>query len=294
MSLFLGVDLASVDGNKPIDWAKARMAGCRFAIIRAGFGSWTDPAFKAEADRARAVGIIVGAYLMPSYGKGVSVATQVQAFKRATDLKPGDFPPALDVEFSGGTAKTGRSRAELVSLVYDFVEAIRDEFGVSPLLYTSARVWDGEDADSLNADSLVLADDEWRDCVPWLARYPYNYRLPAVGDDASEKAVAEGLPMPPVPKLWGYCRIHQYQGDARGFGGAIGQCDMNRFFSMAQGSTGPGVAWMQRRLGMAEGTPGVFDEVAGAAFEQFQCANSLTADRIMGPATFSHLAWANP
>lgn len=294
MTLYLGVDFASVDRNSPIDWARARMAGCRFAIIRAGFGSWTDPAFKAEADRARAVGVIVGAYLMPAYGRGsVPVSAQVQAFRRAVDLKQGDFPPALDVEFSGGTARTGRTRRELLELVRDFVLEMRSVFGVAPLIYTSARVWDGEDADSLNADASNVDLSALRDCAPWLARYPYNYKLPAVGDDASEKLTAERLPMPPVPKLWGWCAIHQYQGDARGFGGAIGQCDMNRMFVIAPGATGPAVAWAQRRLGMAEGTPGVFDKVMGASVDAFQRSAGLAADRVIGPTTFSHLAWSN-
>lgn len=301
MSLYLGIDFASVDGNRPIDWAKARMGGCRFVIIRAGFGAWTDPAFRAEVQRARAVGLIVSAYLMPLYAKGSpSVTAQVAPFRRAIlPIGPGSFPPALDVEFSGGIAKTGRSRRELLMLVCDFVAEMRSVFGVAPLLYTSARVWDGEDADSLDADRLgkPIGDVDvsaLRDCVPWLARYPYNYKLPAVGDDASEKAIAERLPMPPVPRQWGYVRIHQYQGDARGFAGAIGQCDMNRFFALAKGSTGPGVSWLQRRLAMAEGTPGVFDEPTAIALGEVQRRAGIVDDEIMGPQTFSHVAWCNP
>lgn len=296
MSLYVGVDFAGIDGNKPIGWAAAKAAGCRFVIIRGGYGAWTDPAFRAEVQRARDVGLIVSAYLMPIYAKGApSVTSQVAPFRRAIlPIGPGQFPPALDVEFSGGTAKTGRTRRELLELVRDFVIEMRSVFGVAPLLYTSGRVWDGEDADSLDADRSDVDLSALRDCVPWLARYPYNYKLPAVGDDVDEKAIAERLPMPPVPKLWGYCRIHQYQGDARSFAKTIGQCDMNRFFADKPGDHGPGVSWSQRRLGMAESTPGVLDGVTGIALERFQAANGLTADRIMGPQTFSHLAWSQP
>lgn len=296
MSLYLGIDFASVDGNRPIDWAKARMGGCRFVIIRAGFGAWTDPAFRAEVQRARAVGLIVSAYLMPLYAKGSpSVTAQVAPFRRAIlPIGPGSFPPALDVEFSGGTVKTGRTRRELLELVVAFVAEMRSVFGVAPILYTSARVWDGSDADSLNADESDVDVSSLRDCVPWLARYPYDYRLPAIGDDAGEKAIAERLPMPPVPKLWGYCRIHQYQGDARGFAATIGQCDVNRFFAITPGATGPSVSWVQRRLAMAEATPGVFDTPTVIALRAFQRSAGLSDDAVIGPQTFSHLAWANP
>jgi len=296
MSLYLGVDFASIDGNRPIDWAKAKAAGCRFVIIRGTFQDWIDPAWAAEHDRAYRAGMLVGAYMMPHYGvNGPTVEKQVGVLRKAIGaIGPGFFPPALDVEFSGGTAKTGRTRAELVELVDQFVIALRDTFGVLPMIYTSARVWDGQDADSLNADTIDMTGRAVAGCVPWLARYPLNYRLPAVGDDASEKAWVESLPRPPVPKLWGWSLIHQYQGDARWFAGTIGQCDMNRLFDLRAGLGGPGVRWLQRRLGMPEDNGGMFDTETLSAVVRFQREHGLSADGIVGPATFSRVAWANP
>jgi hypothetical protein len=295
VSLFLGIDIASVDGDRNIDWKAVAASGCRFAIFRGGLGAWTDPTWAAEAGRAQEAGLIVGVYLMPDYRKGGSSAgEQVDAFRRAVGtLGPGYFPPALDVEFSGGYAKTGRSRHDLLDLVVTLVADLRAGFGVAPMIYTSARVWDGQDTDSLDATHTDVDLSPLADCVPWIARYPFAYHLPAIGDDPGEKPTIEHLPMPPAPKLWGWCAIHQDQGDAQGFAHTVRQADVNRFFAMRAGDVGPGVSWLQRRLSMPERS-GVFDAETVAALAAFQDARGLVADAVLGPLTFSFLAWSNP
>jgi hypothetical protein len=264
-------------------------------IIRGGLGDWADPVWAVEHERAQNAGLIVGAYLMPDYRKGgPSAGEQVDAFRRAIGtICPGFFPPALDVEFSGGIAKTGRTRHDLLELVVTFVADLRAAFGVWPIIYTSARVWDGQDTDSLDATHTDVDLSSLAECVPWIARYPFAYHQPAIGDDAGERPTIEHLPMPPVPKLWGWAGLHQYQGDALGFAHTVRQADINRFFAIAAGATGPGVAWMQRRLAMPERSA-VHDAETAAASAAFQTSRQLAADGVMGPETFSHLAWANP
>lgn len=296
---FIGVDVASVDGNKLIDWAAAKAAGCRFAIIRGSYVTWKDPTFRRECDRARAAGIIVGAYLFPVMGVSAPpAATQIQSFVASVgQLTNRDLPPTLDVEFPGGIAKTGRTRKELLQWVREAINGLRTAYGVAPMIYTSARVWDGEDSDSLDADRNGLGEPspELLECPLWLARYPYKTRIPAIGDTPAERLTVDGLPWPPVPKAWGDADnvwIHQYQGDAIQFPGFSSTADLNRFHPIAIGYKGERVRWLQRRLRMIEGTPGVFELATHEALGEFQRDNGLTPDHVLGPATFAALCWS--
>ena len=67
MTLYLGVDIASVDGNKPVDWHAAHAAGVSFAFFRGSYRAWGDPTFSREAQKARDAGLTVGAYLFPGF-----------------------------------------------------------------------------------------------------------------------------------------------------------------------------------------------------------------------------------
>ncbi len=170
--MYLGIDIASVDGNKLVDWTKAKLAGCQYAIFRATYIQWKDPVWKIEADRARAAGITVGAYLFPVMSIAApSADEQVATFVTAVGpLSNRDLPPTLDVEFPGGIAKTGRTRIELLSWIRTAVAALKQVYKISPMIYTSGRVWDGEDSDSLDVDALGIPTPELLDCPLWLAR----------------------------------------------------------------------------------------------------------------------------
>ena len=61
--MLLGIDTASVAGNKTIDWAAAKAAGLSFAILRSNWGDQQDTMFAREWDRIRDAGIVRGAYL---------------------------------------------------------------------------------------------------------------------------------------------------------------------------------------------------------------------------------------
>jgi len=295
MSLYLGIDIASVDKNKLVDWTAAKAAGVRFAIFRGTYITWADPTWKKEADRAREAGITVGAYMFPVMDKTApSAKDQVAAFAKATGAtyKLGDLPPTLDVEYSQGIAKTGRTRAELLAWVREAVEELKKLFGIKPMLYTSKRVWDGEDKDSLNVDALGTPTPDLLECPLWLARYPYAYHKDAVGDEADEKSVVENLPKPPVPAAWvdnTNVWIHQYQGDAIHLPGFSNTVDLNRFFDLRKGSKGERVKWMQKKLHIV--ADGDFGPATLNAVESFQRVNKLIPDGIVGPKTFAYLCW---
>jgi GH25 family lysozyme M1 (1,4-beta-N-acetylmuramidase) len=291
--LYLGIDIASVDGNKPIDWGAAKAHGVAFAIFRGTYKTWQDPTWKVEAQRARDAGLTVGAYLFPVMDNAApSAEAQVEVFASAFETrKLGDLPPILDIEFPGGVAKTGKTRVELLTWIREAIQALQDHFGILPMLYTSARVWDGEDADSLNADTYPV-DSKLAECPLWLARYPYKTGIDAIGDEEQEKPSVEALPLPPVPKLWKDATnvwIHQYQGDSKHFPGFTSTADLNRFFSLARGSHGERVKWIQERLHIV--TDGDFGPATQNAVESYQRVNSLAPTGIVDPRTFALLCW---
>lgn len=287
----IGPDYASIDRNSTPDWAAARSAGSRFAIVRGTYEDWVDPTWKRDHAAIRAAGLVAGAYLLALPGAAhPSPEEQAAAFVAAIDLQRGvDLPPAVDVEFPGGVAKTGLTRLQLLDWVRRMVAAVRKAYGVDPLIYSSQRVLDGNDDDSLSLPRLGVAIANLTSCPLWLARYPYKARTPA----QITPATVATMPWPPVPVEWGdrtNVWIHQYQGDAVGFPGFSSQVDVNRLFTMTLGSSGDRVRWVQRRL-QAEGTPGQFDQVMLEALREFQAARGLVADGVIGPKTFAALCW---
>lgn len=306
----VGFDHASVDRNKnrAAGYMAAVAHGATFCFVRGSYERWPDPTFAADVDAIRAAGLVAGAYALPLLGASHPKAReQMKIFADGANLGPGDFPPVLDVEFgAGGIAATGMSRPAILSWLLEAVQALRELYGVNPIIYTSKRVWDGEDADALDADGKQVAAAglglgsvaavAFTGCPLWLAKYARGYRLPAWGDDPGERAALDALAWPPTPAAWGEGNhwIHQTQGDALEFAHAWGQVDVDRFRPMAEGETGSRVRQVQRWLCMAEGAPGFFDRVMGDALGEFQAkTGGLTVDKIVGPKTFAQLAWTS-
>lgn len=284
--MILGCDYAAVDGNAKPDFAAARGAGLRFAVVRAAYGIEPDPTCARDRDAIRAAGLVFGAYLfLVAELSAPHPEQQVRAAVRAAGLIPGrDLPLAIDVEFPRVLSGTDRSRGELGAWIGRAVTAARTETGADPIVYSSARVLSGTDTDALAGE----ADEVIRGLPLWLARYPFKTRIPSVTGGQ-----AAALPPPPVPRVAGDADdwwIHQYQGDALGLPGFTRTVDLNRWNPLRRGARGARVARVQRQLGMAEGTPAVWDDAMDAAVREFQSRHGLEPDAIIGPATFAALS----
>lgn len=282
--MILGADYAAVDGNARPDFAAARAAGVRFVIIRASYSTSADPTAARDRDAIRAAGLTYGAYaFLVMNHDSPAPEDQVHAAFAAAGLIPGrDLPIVLDVEFPHGIQTTGRTRSDLGAWVSRAVAAARHG-GCEPMIYSSARALDGTDSDALaGAANAAIAG-----CPLWLARYPYRAKIHAI------TSVAELAP-PPVPCAVGDADgyfAHQYQGDAVQLPGFSSTVDLSRWNPLRKGARGSRVTWVERRLGLAEGTPGVWDDAMDAAVVAFQLDRGLVADGIIGPATFAALAW---
>lgn len=292
MKTILGIDYASVDGNKPPDLAKAKKTGMAYAIVRATYGLTRDGAFQRDWVPLRKAGIVRGAYMFPVMHKSRAPEPQVAAFvasiTAAGGILPGvDLPPVLDVEFPKGIQATGMTRLQCLDWVHRAASLLEDTFECLPILYTSARVWDGQDEDSLDADRIPVPD--LVDCPLWLARYPYKLRI-ASHHRPEER---DGLKIPPVPVQLGDARdvwFHQYQGDAKGFPGFSSTVDLNRFFPLSRSATpNERARWVQRKLGLK--VDGIWGPRTEAAVRKFQTAALLADDGVIDPKTFAALAW---
>ena len=235
------------------------------------------------------------------------IAMFAKCIQAAGGLEPGvDMPPVFDVEYSKGIKATGMTRLQALDWVHRAIMALEDTFKVTPMIYTSARVWDGEDDDSLDADRVPVP--LLVDCPLWLARYPYKIRIPSHHLPAQR----DGLKVPPVPKQLGDASdvwIHQYQGDALGFPGFSSTVDLNRFFPISQATAVKGsekVKWVQKKLNRAEAsrteksghtfTPLKLDGDWGAkterALREFQSLRQIPGTGVVDVRTFCALSWA--
>lgn len=301
MKTILGVDYSgplSTSSSKPPkapSLAKAKQAGMEFAIVRGCYGHAFDRVLGRDWEALRAAGIVRGVYLFPVMHRTRPPESQIQALGKAIVAAGGlsigaDLPPVLDVEFPRGVASTGMTRLECLDWVHRAATVMEDLFTVTPIIYTSARVWDGEDEDSLDADAVPVP--ELVDCPLWLARYPYKSRIPS----HHRPEERDGLRIPPVPRQLGDATdvwIHQYQGDALDFPGFVERVDLNRFFPLSQATALRGserVRWMQRKLRVF--ADGIWGPLTEKALRAFQVAKKLPGTGVVDVRTFAALCWA--
>jgi lysozyme len=139
-----GIDVSNHQGS--IDWARVRVAGYRFAYIKASEGkTFTDPDFATFAAGARAAGLRVGAYHY--FTLCTPGADQARRFVAASGgPMPGDLPPVVDLEF-GGNCSHRPSQADFDREYAAFDAAVTAAFGRPPVLYLTsdfaARYVDG-------------------------------------------------------------------------------------------------------------------------------------------------------
>lgn len=278
-----GIDYASVDGNAPPDFTRLRAASGRFAIMRASEGRGPDPTLARDWKRARDAGLVRGAYMMPAWFRGpddvgAQVDTLVAVVEAVGGLAAGiDLPPTLDVEFPHGIADTGMTRAQIRTWIGDAVKGIRSKLGVTPMIYTSGRVWNSDDTDTLACPDNIGLED----CPLWVKDYPYKTRIAA-------QTLAPGFIPRSVPRPWmDAWMLHQYQGDALHVQGITATADLSVFRGLKLGARGAYVAWAQRKVNMT--ADGVYGPQTRAALQAL-CGSGFDGE--IDLETFCTLAWA--
>ncbi len=128
-----GIDISH--HQRPRDWESVKQAGTRFVYIKATEGAdWTDGGYREHEESARDHGLIVGAYHFFTFcadGK-----TQAAHFLKRIDLRPGDLPPAVDVE-AGGNCTDNPDPDAMRKSLGEFMGAMDQATGSEPILYTT-------------------------------------------------------------------------------------------------------------------------------------------------------------
>ncbi len=186
-----GIDVSYYQGN--IDWNAVAADGVEYAIVRVSHSTqFFDPEFYDNLEGSRAAGIHTGVYQYFEPDED-PIAQADLLLDALGQMQPGDLPPVIDVESTGG-----QSPAAVASAVRAWVDHVEAALGVRPIIYTGHYFWQDN-----------VASAEFGSYPLWIAWY--------------------GVECPGnVPTGWSQWAFHQYCdcGSVQGISGAV---DVNRF-----------------------------------------------------------------
>jgi lysozyme len=154
-----GIDVSYYQGD--IAWPRVRRAGVSFAFIRVSDGATIhDSKFAANWDGAKRAGVLRGAYQF--FRPEESAIDQANVLIAALRVRgTGELPPVIDIEVTGGLPL-----ATVVANARVWIEHVRGQLGVEPIVYTNYGMWRWGGATELGRQPL------------WLAHY--THRCPSV------------------------------------------------------------------------------------------------------------------
>lgn len=182
-----GIDVSYYQGD--ITWPRVARAGVKFAFIRVTDGTdIIDTKFVANWRGAKAAKIQRGAYQY--FRANLSPTDQADVVIRMLRAHGiGELPPVIDVEET-----MGLPLATVAANARIWIERVRKELGVEPLVYTNPGMWGIRGAPELASQEL------------WLAHY------------------TQGCPVIPPP--WTRFRLWQYSDNGR-IDGISGPVDLD-------------------------------------------------------------------
>jgi GH25 family lysozyme M1 (1,4-beta-N-acetylmuramidase) len=136
-----GIDVSNY--QKSINWSKVSAAGYQFAFAKATEGTtFNDAFYAANREGTEGLGMRFGAYHF-ARPMGTSAATilssaiaQADHLVEVAQPQPGELPPVLDLEVTGGL-----STANLQAWARAWLDEVYARTGVSALVYTSPAFW---------------------------------------------------------------------------------------------------------------------------------------------------------
>jgi len=173
----LGIDVSR--WQPIIDWKKVVDSGVSFVFIKLSQADMVDPLFLSHWQRAREVGLLRGAYHYFSPASRWGSAATI--FSNALLEDPGELPPVLDIEITGGLVNR-----ELVRGIDAWLWLVRAQQRRAPMIYTGPGFWNSTVITGLKVPLYV---DGFNTYDLWEAQYPY------ATDNPNAK-----IPYPPLPE----------------------------------------------------------------------------------------------
>lgn len=147
-----GIDISQHDN---IDWAKVDNKEIRFVYIRASFGSGViDKAFKNNWQKAKAAGLLTGAYHV--FSPQISEVEQANLFLEIVHMGENDLAPVLDIEYDDQYLKDSL----ILNRIRNWLTIVESKLMRRPTLYFSVGFWRRfiSNTDKLASGYLSLAN----------------------------------------------------------------------------------------------------------------------------------------
>ncbi|NRD80259.1 glycoside hydrolase [Bacillus sp. BRMEA1] len=172
-----GIDVYQGDG--PVDWAKVKADGAKFAFIKATQGiayKYVDY-FRNNAPKALGAGLDVGAYHYATFSTVPEALTQAKYFESVIKDFKLTYPVALDLEEN----KAKVSKKQLTDAAIAFIEYLENK-GYFVMLYTYDSFLDEQ-----------LEKERLTNYAPWIARYQGQLKNHADIWQYTETGTVEGI-----------------------------------------------------------------------------------------------------
>ena len=136
----IGVYVSSYQAD--IDMTKLKNQNIKFIYIKATEGSTSqDIKFLENWKNAKNAGLLSGAYHFFSYDS--EGRTQAENFINMMEPNiNGRLLPAVDVEYYGDKEQNPPKKEDVVRELKFFLKMVENEYGVKPLIYTRADIYD--------------------------------------------------------------------------------------------------------------------------------------------------------
>jgi lysozyme len=145
-----GIDVSYYQGE--ISWPRVKRAGVEFAFIRVADGTEIiDPMFEANWGAAQNAGIPRGAYQYFRADQSPTDQADVLIAMLRSHGK-GELPPVIDVEDTAGLPL-----ATVAQNARAWIERVRTELKVEPIVYTNPGMWVTRGAPEIASQTLWLA-----------------------------------------------------------------------------------------------------------------------------------------
>jgi GH25 family lysozyme M1 (1,4-beta-N-acetylmuramidase) len=145
-----GVDVSAFQGA--VNWNSVAAAGIAFGYARVSDGTALDGTFVANYGGMKAAGLARGAYQYFEPAQDPAAQANLLLHSIGT-LGPGDLPPVLDVESTGG-----QSAATLIAEISTWAGIVENATGRIPAIYTDLTFWNASvQATSFGGNPLWIA-----------------------------------------------------------------------------------------------------------------------------------------